>query len=70
MLEPNFMPPRCERHGEQMVLFLTVTPYRPVGYGSISDSRWSCRSCTKEQEQLMNQQTRWPNAGEPGGAEL
>jgi hypothetical protein len=58
----NFAPPRCQLHGsEQMTLHFYDRPGSPPG------NAWVCRSCVEDR---ASQQTRWPNAGESGGAEL
>lgn len=60
-LTNNVFPPRCEKHNESMVLYFYERPGSPMGNG------WGCQSCAQDR---ATEQTRWPNAGDPGGAEL
>ena len=60
----NYAPPRCAKHGIQMLLYFYARPGSPDG------NHWGCPTCVEERTEASVPPTRWPNAGEPEGAEL
>ena len=59
MTGQSSMPPRCEKHQEQMVLHFYDRPGSPPGNG------WDCRSCVEERKTGSQvKATRFPEGAE------
>lgn len=62
---------RCEKHGEWIPVNLSLSDDGFSRGDKILQAFKNCPACVAiEEEKAAHRDTRWPNAGEPEGAEL